>query len=186
MRERCDQIPLIQRNLSKHGVISLIKRFNMYIRLTRRDMESYWGRYWRYENNFITLYPVDESNPRSGGKVKVTSMVMDWHTFTPQYKTLYGVYTDDFITYGEFSKEAGNPFDDEAVLLKIVDENDKTTVPDKTTFKFENSKVTYKREVNGDLKDVEVDHPIKESAIQPLLDNTWSETLFYGVGNKSI
>jgi hypothetical protein len=29
--------------------------------LTRRDMESAWGRFWRYENTQITLIPLDES-----------------------------------------------------------------------------------------------------------------------------
>ena len=54
---------------------------------------------------------------------------MDWTTFTPQLKTLYGVYSDDFITFGEFSKESGNPLDNEEVLLKVCDDEDKVTVP---------------------------------------------------------
>lgn len=61
------------------------------------------------------------------------------------YKTLYGVYSDDFITYGEFSKEAGNPLEDEETLIKICDDNDRTTVPDKTTFSFKDNKLSYKR-----------------------------------------
>lgn len=64
---------------------------------------------------------------------------MDWHTFTPQYKTMYGVYSDDFITFGEYSKEAGNPFESEDVLIKICDENDSSTVADKTTFSFKDN-----------------------------------------------
>ena len=32
----------------------------------------------------------------------------------------YGVYSDDFVTFGTFDKEAGNPLDDEELLLKIV------------------------------------------------------------------
>ena len=94
-------------------------------------MESKLGRFWRYENAFMTLYPIDEEQPRLGGKVKVNAFVFDIRTFTPQLKTFYGVYSDDFITFGEFKKDAGNPLENEALLLKVVDEEDRTTVPDR-------------------------------------------------------
>jgi len=76
--------------------------------------------------------------------------------------------------------------ENEEVLLKIVDEDDKTTVPEKTLFRFENSKVFYKREVNGEVLDTEITHPISEGEIEPLVRQTWSETLFYGLANKNI
>lgn len=155
-------------------------------RLVRRDMTSYAGRYWRYVNAYLTLYPVDETQPRLGGKVKVQAFIMDWYTFTPQYRTMYGVYSDDFVTFGHFSKEAGNVLEDEETLLKICDENDMTTVPDKTTLRFENNRLLYKREVNGDVKDVSIDHPVKETAMEPVIQQSWVETFFYGLGNKSV
>jgi hypothetical protein len=111
---------------------------------------------------------------------------MDWNTFTPQYKTLYGIYGDDFITYGEYKKDVGNPLNDEEVLIKIADENDTDTVHDKTTFSFRDNKLSYKREVNGEFKDTEIEHPITESQLQPVMDQTWSEVLFYGIGNKNV
>lgn len=149
-------------------------------------MESYWGRFWRYENAQITLIPVDETQPQLGGKVKVKAFIMDWRTFTPQLKTLYGVYSDDFITFGEFSKEAGNPLDNEELLLKVCDEKDQTTVPERTTFRFENNQLTYKREVNGEVVDTEIEHPVAESKLNPIIDNSWGETFFYGLGNKRV
>jgi hypothetical protein len=149
-------------------------------------MESSWGRYWRYENAQITLIPVDEAQPQLGGKVKVKAFVMDWRTFTPSLKTLYGVYSDDFITFGEFSKDSGNPLDNEEVLLKVCDENDKTTVPEKTTFRFENNNLFFKREVNGEVLDTEIVHDVPESKLHPLIDQSWSEVLFYGLGNKRV
>ena len=149
-------------------------------------MESYLGRYWRYENAYITLHPVDESQPRLGGKVKVKQFVMDWRTFTPKLRTLYGIYSDDFITFGEFSKGSGDPFHDEALLLKVVDQDDKVTVPDRHTFKFEDNALHYKREVNGEVKDTEIDHPVEENRLQPLIDQSWSEVFFYGIGNKRV
>lgn len=88
-------------------------------------MDSYGKKFWRYENAYFTLYPLDEEKPRLGGKVKVTALILDWRTFTPYYKSLYGIYSDDFITFGEFQKEVGNPLEDEETLLKICDENDK-------------------------------------------------------------
>lgn len=78
-------------------------------RLTRRDMDSFAKRFWRYENAYISLIPVDREQPRLGGKVRVVTFIMDWRTVTPKFKTLYGIYADDFITYGEFIKEAKNP-----------------------------------------------------------------------------
>lgn len=149
-------------------------------------MESYLGRFWRYENAQITLIPVDESQPQLGGKVKVKAFIMDWRTFTPQIKTLYGVYSDDFITFGEFSKESGNPLENEELLLKVCDEEDRTTVPERTTFRFENNTLFYKREVNGEVMDTEIEHTVDENQLHPMINQSWSETLFYGLGNKRI
>jgi hypothetical protein len=149
-------------------------------------MESKWGRYWRYENASITLIPLDETNPQNGGKVQVKAFVMDLRTFTPQLKTLYGVYSDDFITFGEFSKEAGNPLENEELLLKVVDEEDQVTVPSRTTFRFEDNNLFFKREVNSEIFDTEIEHEVREAKLQPLIDQSWSETLFYGLGNKRV
>lgn len=149
-------------------------------------MESSVGRFWRYENAYVTLFPVDDNQPRLGGKVRVKVFSMDWRTFTPSYKTLYGIYSDDFITFGEFSKEAGDPFHDESLLLKVVDENDKVTVADRVTFRFEGTGLHYKREVNGEVKDTEINHEVPETKLTPLIDQSWSEVFFYGIGNKTV
>lgn len=149
-------------------------------------METYWGRFWRYENAYVTLFPIDANQPALGGKVQVKAFVMDFRTFTPQIKTLYGVYSDDFITFGEFDKSSGNPLENEELLLKVCDESDTTTVPVKTTFRFENNGLSFKREVNGEIVDTEIEHPVDESKLAPLLDNSWSEALFYGIGNKRV
>ena len=103
--------------------------------VTRRDMETFFGRYLRYENATINFLPVDEEEPRLGGKVKVKSFVFDLRTMTIGFNTQYGIYSDDFITYGSFEKDAGNPLEDDEILLKIV-EDDNTIVSDKTSFKF--------------------------------------------------
>ena len=138
--------------------------------LTRRDMETYVGRYVRYEHAYLTLIPVDEEQPRLGGKVKVNALMLDWQTFTPSLKTYYGVYSEDFLTFGEFNKDAGNPLENEEVLLKICDEDDKTTVVDKTTFRFQDNKLTFRRDINGDVKDLEIHHPISEVELTPMID----------------
>lgn len=149
-------------------------------------METYARRFWRYENAYVTLFPVDEAEPRLGGKVRVKTFIMDWRTLTPQYKTLHGIYSDDFITFGEFAKEAGDPFHNEELLLKVVDEQDKTTVADRVTFRFEKNNLLYKREVNSEVKDPEIEHAVTETALQPMIDQTWSEVFFYGLGNKRV
>ena len=154
--------------------------------LTRSDMETYVGRFVRNEMAFIKLIPVDNSQPRLGGKVKVTSLQMDWSTFTPSYQTLYGVYSEDFLMFGEYSKEAGNPLNNEEVLIKICDENDLNTVVNKTIFRFENNRLSFRRDVNGEVKDIEIDHPVNEYELTPVIDQSWSEVLFYGLGNRKV
>ena len=62
----------------------------------------------------------------------------------------YGVYSDDFVTFGTFDKEVGNPLDNDEVLLKIVSEDtgDSSLVHDKTMFKMENNDLFFSKEVN--------------------------------------
>ena len=91
-----------QKFLILYSLLRIINN-NLY-RLTRRDMESKMGRFWRYENATVSLFPVDEEQPRLGGKVRAKLLTVDWRTFTFRYKTLHGIYSDDFITFGEFDK----------------------------------------------------------------------------------
>ena len=107
-------------------------------------------------------------------------------TFTPQLKTFYGVYSDDFITFGEFPKGSGSPLNDEELLLKVVDEDDTTTVPDRVTFRFQDNAILYERKVNGEVKDQEIEHPVAENKLQPMIHQSWSEVLFYGLGNQKV
>jgi hypothetical protein len=149
-------------------------------------MESRLGRFWRYENANVTLIPLDDAQPRLGGKVKVKAFIIDLRTFTPQLRTFYGIYSEDFITFGEFSKADGNPLDNEELLLKVVDEEDRTTVPDRVTFRFQDNGIHYRREVNAEVKDPEIEHAVSEIRLLPIIDQTWSEVLFYGLGNKRV
>jgi hypothetical protein len=157
--------------------------------VTRRDMESVAGRYWRYENARMSLTPIDAEQPRLGGTVQVKSFVADWRTLTFGLKTQYGVYSDDFITYGTFAKEAGSVLDDEATLLSLVEGQsleDSSSILDKTTFRFDNNALSFSKEVNADHCDAEVEHAIPESSLVPQHTNSWTEALFYGIGNKSV
>ena len=139
----------------------------VYMEVTRRDVESLMGRFWRYENATINLIPVDENEPRLGGKVQVKSFVLDLRTLTIGFKNQYGVYSDDFVSYGTFDKAQGNPLDNEEILLKIVSDvsGEDSVISDKTTFKFENNQLFYSKEVNEEKSDVEVNHPIVETKL---------------------
>jgi hypothetical protein len=163
-----------------------LKGTSVNFELTRRDMESAWGRFWRYENAQITFIPLDEAQPQQGGKVQVKAFVMDFRTFTPQLKTYYGVYSDDFLTFGEFPKAAGNPLDNEELLLQVVSQEETSLVPERTTFRFVDNNLYFQRDVNGELVDSEIEHGVPESKLHPLVDQSWSETFFYGLGNKSV
>ena len=95
---------------------------------------------------------------------------MDFRTFTPSYKTLYGIYTDDFITFGEYKKDAGNPIESDETLLKICDDNDTNhSVTNKVTFRFKNNQLTFKKEVNSDFFDTDIEHAVPENIIVPVL-----------------
>ena len=97
-------------------------------------------------------------------------------------QTQYGVYNDEFVTFGTFTSEAGNPFEDEEVLLRVMDDQD-ATVSDRTTFRFENNALHFQRDVNEELSDPEVNHAIANTELDEVQRDSWTETLFYGVGN---
>lgn len=111
-------------------------------------METFAGRFWRYENAYISLVPVDDAQPALGGRVRAKLLTVDWRTFTLNYRTLYGIYTDDMITFGEFDSkitQGDNPFHNEELLLKVVEDSPEAAniVPDKHTFRFTNNALTY-------------------------------------------
>lgn len=147
-------------------------------------MESTFHRFWRYENSTMSLVPVDESEPRLGGKVQVKSFVVDFRTLTLAFQTQYGIYSDNMVTYGTFEKGT-NPFDDEELLLQIV-EDDSQLVTDKTTFKFDSNELHFERQVNEDKTDSEINHAIEKTKLDIVHDDTWTELMFYGVGNKNV
>jgi len=102
--------------------------------------------------------------------VRAKLLTVDWRTLTFRYKTLHGIYSDDFITFGEFDKKSiqgEDPFHNEELLLKVVDEQDITTVPDRHTFKFENNTLHYKREVNAETRDSDIEHSVPETKLIP-------------------
>ena len=105
---------------------------------------------------------------------------LNLQTFMPERRTLHGAYGEDFLTFGEFASSE-SPENDED-LLKIFDEHDQAVV-DKFMFKFQDDKVFFSRQVNGEHKDAEIEHAIEESELSPNMTDTWTETLFYGVGN---
>ena len=102
--------------------LSNIKILPIAFRVTRRDMESMFGRFWLYADTRINLIPLNESEPRLGGRVQATQTSIDFSTLTLQNKHFHGVYGEDFLTYGEFAEDQ-NP-EDEATLLKIFDDAD--------------------------------------------------------------
>ena len=55
---------------------------------------------------------------------------------------------------------------------------------DRHTFKFADQKVSYSRDVDGEKLDAEVEHAIETTPLSTRVDDSWSETLFYGRGNE--
>lgn len=146
-------------------------------------MESVFGRFWRHENATIKFTPADESQPRLGGSVSVKVMGFDHRTFMPFSKTYHGIYSEDFMTYGQY--KSGAPQSDEELLRIMDDQSDE--VVDQHTFKFsEHGKITYERIVDGEALDAEIEHSIEEGELDVQINQSWTETLFYGLGNKAV
>ena len=144
-------------------------------------MESALGRFWRYTDTRIQLEPIDDSEPRLGGRVRATEYKFDVRTFTLGSTQYHGVYGEDFLTFAEFDKEVDTNKDEN--LIQAVEGGE--GVLDRHSFRFENGKVLYSRQVS-EVKDLEVEHEIDESELTETIPQTWSESLFYGVGNKAM
>ena len=160
----------------------------LYLEVTRRDLETFLHRFWRYESATINLKPVDEAQPRLGGAVEVSGFHIDFRTLTMGSTKQYGVYSDDFVSFGTFDKETGNPLDNEELLLKITEDirGESSPVLDRTTFKFEGNQVTFAKEVNDERVDTDVNHAVEAAPLDTLLDESWTEALFYGRGNSAM
>ena len=154
--------------------------------ITRRDLTTLMGKFWRIESNRFTLHPINEEDPRLGGKVSVRSLVFDARTFTFKMKALYGIYGDDFIQFGEF---AGNssPLNDEERLLKLTESiEDSDDIMYKSTFTFENDNLRYSHEINENLVDTDLHFRVPENELLFSPKTSWSERFFYGVGNQAM
>ena len=134
--------------------------------MTRRDMESSFGRFWKYQDTRINLIPVDESQPRLGGRVQATQKTFNVQTLTFSNKHYHGVYGEDFISFGQFTADVD--VDNEETLLKIFDE-DSDAVFDRHYFKFDNGQVSYSRKIDGEHIDAEIEHAIEETPLQSVV-----------------
>ena len=103
------------------------------ISVSRRDMESLFGRFWKYSDTRINLIPLDENEPRMGGRVEAKEIAFDIRTLTLSNKTYHGVYGEDFLTFGEFHNDV-DP-EHEETLLKIFEEGAEEVL-DRHHFKF--------------------------------------------------
>ena len=54
----------------------------LYMEVTRRDLESLFFRYWRFDSASIKLIPAESDKPRLGGKVEVKNFFINFQTFT--------------------------------------------------------------------------------------------------------
>merc|ERR1712012_701390 len=56
--------------------------FSVHAVCTRRDMESTFGRFWKYTDTRINLTPIDIEEPRLGGRVDATEWKLDVRTLS--------------------------------------------------------------------------------------------------------
>ena len=57
---------------------------------------------------------------------------------------------------------------------------------DRTTFKFEGNQLTFAKDVNDERVDTDVNHAVEAAPLDGLLDESWTEALFYGRGNSAM
>ena len=87
-------------------------------------MESALGRFWRYTDTRIQLEPIDDSEPRLGGRVRATEYKFDVRTFTLGSTQYHGVYGEDFLTFAEFDKEVDTNKDENLIqAVRQLDRN---------------------------------------------------------------
>lgn len=98
-------------------------------------------------------------------------------------RTLHGVYGEDFLTYGQFDQQV-DPTNEES-LLKLFDETAEEVL-DVHSFKFEEGRLSYARRVNPFALDANVEHEIGETELNELIEQTWTEKMFYGLGNETM
>ena len=98
------------------------------LQVTRRDMETYAKRFLMFDYYTINLHPLEEENPSLGGKVTVQNFKLDFQTLIPSYQKLYGVYSDEFVIFGEHKEiKDGSLLTDEGELIKIADSADQNS-----------------------------------------------------------
>ena len=115
--------------------------------------------------------------------MQATQTTFDIQTFTLSNTHYHGVYGEDFLTFGKFDDSAD--VDNEATLLQIFEDSNDAVV-DRHYFKFDNGQVSYGRAVDVDRVDAEVEHAIEQTPLSSAVADSWSETLFYGVGNSKM
>ena len=179
-------------NAGRSKCVRDIFRFNktaenkLSLEITRRDWTTLMWKYWKIETNRFILHPLNPEDPRQGGKVTVKRLLFDIRSLTFKMRTLHGIYGDDFIQYGEFVGSS-NPLDDEERLLQLTEEIEGSDdIMYKTTFRFENDNLTYTHEINETLVDGETNYAVPEYELMFSPKTSWSEKLFYGVGNKAM
>ena len=104
-------------------------------------------------------------------------------TFTLANTHYHGVYGEDFLTFGKFDESAD--VDNDATLLQIFEDGSEAVV-DRHYFKFEDGQLSYGRAVDSSRVDAEVEHSIEQTPLSTTVTDSWSETLFYGVGNSKM
>ena len=119
--------------------------------------------------------------------MQAKSFVVDFRTLTMSMNTQYGVYSDNFVTFGTFDKDEA-PMDNDESLLKVMDADitGDSGVLDKTTFKFEGNSIYFSKEVNEEKQDGDINHAVEETKLDVVIDESWTESLFYGIGNKAV
>merc|ERR1712166_99097 len=105
-------------------------------------------------------------------------------------------YGEDFVIFGQFAdltneksdsnSAVANIRDNDEALLKLLSPELDESIVDMHAFYFVNNEVQYERKVNEKHADTDIEHEIKTSNLNVHIEQSWSESLFYGIGNKNM
>ena len=65
----------------------------------------------------------------------------------------------------------------------MAENNLSPELQDVSTYRYRNNGLHFERTVNAETTDAEVNHAIDDTQLDIVLDNSWTERFFYGIGN---
>ena len=74
-------------------------------RKLRINKDSIFRKLWEHEFTKLNFLPLDKENIGAGGRIEGMRTKWNFRTMTPSRRFVYGLYGEDFITFGVYEIE---------------------------------------------------------------------------------